>query len=287
MGRVMRIVLVLAATLLLATQALAQQAYGPGARVECNNGSGHWQAGTIVPFLRGDMYNGRPATSGYFYRVRLDPQDPDQPSKFCRAMDLRPIAAALAPRPIPETRPTVRPTPAPAPSPTPLPLPIPSPTPEPPPVPAPAPVVPTPGLPRALVGDMSECGPRPDPVSNRIGCAQQVSMISPHWAGCAGGDEVACHRFVRDVVWALSQGDPRWGLISKPPGQQSCDETKCGPTGGFGEDVAAYLPDGSSSNQWIGADIVGGAGAPGARVQWMSLDPSTNRRDNLHAKLPR
>jgi hypothetical protein len=136
---------------------------------------------------------------------------------------------------------------------------------------------------------MKVCGPRADPVPNRLDCVHEVAQRSAHWAACEGGNEVACHLFVREVVRALAAGDPRWGLITKPRGQQSCDETGCGRhVGGFGGDVVAYLPEGSTPQQWLGTDIIGGAGAPGARQQWMSYDGTTNNRpDNLWVKLPR
>lgn len=136
---------------------------------------------------------------------------------------------------------------------------------------------------------LAACGSRPDPVAHRFECVQQVAQRSANWKPCEAGDEVACHRFVRDVVRALAAGDSRWGLITKPRGQQSCTTTECGPhVGGFGGDVVAYLPEGHTPQQWLGTDIVGGAGAPGARQQWSTYDGYTsNRPDNLWVKLPK
>jgi len=38
--------------------------------------------------------------------------------------------------------------------------------------------------------------------------------------------------------------------------------------GGYGQDVAAYRPAGAATGEWIGFDLVAGAGAPGATVIW-------------------
>ncbi len=145
---------------------------------------------------------------------------------------------------------------------------------------APAPPVDTP----------DQCGARENPTADRLGCLAQVAVKSKDWPECQKGDEVACHRYVRDVARALAAGDPRWGMISKPRGQWSCSETACGAdVGGLGEDIVAYLPIGAARGQWLGADIVGGAGEPGARFQWPRGDFSAadNRPDNLWVTVPR
>lgn len=102
------------------------------------------------------------------------------------------------------------------------------------------------------------CGPSANPNDNRRECAVQVAASSANWAACsARGDNPACHRYVREVARALAFGNPRWGLISKPRGQQSCSATACGPdVGGYGQDVAAYRPDGAATSEWIGFDLV-------------------------------
>ena len=132
----------------------------------------------------------------------------------------------------------------------------------------------------------SACGPA-SPTENRRECARQVAEASANWRACAErGDNTACHRYVREVVRALAAGDPQWGLISKPRGQQSCSTTACGAdVGGYGQDVAAYRPDGAAVSEWIGFDIVAGAGAPGASVIWNG--PLPRRADNLWVPLPR
>jgi len=131
------------------------------------------------------------------------------------------------------------------------------------------------------------CGARANPNDNRLECARQIAADSANWAACSTrGDNPACHRYVREVTRALAAGNPRWGLISKPRGQQSCSATACGPdVGGYGQDVAAYRPDGADTSEWIGFDLVAGAGAPGATVIWNG--PLPRRADNLWVRLPR
>jgi hypothetical protein len=148
------------------------------------------------------------------------------------------------------------------------------PPPPPPPIPEPRPPVP------------DACAPAAAPTVDRLACARQVAVRSSEWPRCATGSGVACHRYTREVARALAAGDPRWGLITKQPGQQQCSMTSCGPGDGtgYGEDVVAYLPAGSSPDRWVGHDIVGGAGAPGARVQWAG--PLERRPGNLWAPVP-
>lgn len=130
------------------------------------------------------------------------------------------------------------------------------------------------------------CAPSVNPGDNRRECALQVAASSANWAACsARGDGPACHRYVREVTRALAAGNPRWGLISKPRGQQSCSATACGAdVGGYGQDVAAYRPDGAAASEWIGFDIVASAGVPGATVIWNG--PLPRRADNLWVPVP-
>lgn len=158
--------------------------------------------------------------------------------------------------------------------------PEPEPEPEPTPTPMPEPLpVPPPPVPDA-------CGPAPAPTVSRLDCARQVAALSPHWQVCRDGSGLACHLFVRDVARALAAGDPAWGLITKNPGEQQCTLTWCGRGDGtgYGEDVVAYLPKSAPRDQWVGYDIVGGAGAPGASVQWGG--PLPRRAGNLWAPVP-
>ncbi|HYE87592.1 MAG TPA: hypothetical protein VEA16_14620 [Vicinamibacterales bacterium] len=242
-------------------------AQNPGDRVEYRvQDSDRWAVGTFVRML--------PEGTHALIRVSLSAFVPVQ--RAIPLEDIRPLGGAARPGPamplgpapkeflvMPERR---------APAPT-----------APPPMAAPEPVV-------AAVPAVPGCGPRPNPEKDRIECVQQVQRISPHWAACQAGNGVACHRFVRDVARALAAGDPRWGLVTKPRGQQACTEQVCGRdvSGGYGEDMVAYLPAGHAPHQWLGSDIIGGAGAPGARVQWGNPQGyASNRPDNLWSAVPR
>lgn len=93
-------------------------------------------------------------------------------------------------------------------------------------------------------------------------CLQSVARLSTHWQSCSEGSQHACHLYVREVARALNsaQKATRWGLITKPSGSN---------VDGFGEDVIAWLPArwplDAKTWEWNGIDIIGGAGAPGAR----------------------
>ena len=131
------------------------------------------------------------------------------------------------------------------------------------------------------------CGPRDNPTDNRLACAQSIAARSANWRACANsGDEVACHRYAREVAAALAGAEPHqnwgWGLIAKPRGQRQCSLTECGPHvrgPGYAHDAIAYLPQGEDRKHWIGFDIIGGAGAAGASVSWNG--PLPRRDDNL------
>lgn len=124
------------------------------------------------------------------------------------------------------------------------------------------------------------CGPIPNPPGNRLQCVLDVARVSPEWGRCQGGSGVGCHRFVRHVAAALATGDGRWGLIGKNPGEQQCTWNRCGGLSGegYGEDVVAFL-HGPGNFNWEGWDLVGGAGAPGARAGWTRL-PSRRPGNN-------
>jgi len=130
------------------------------------------------------------------------------------------------------------------------------------------------------------CGPISNPPGNRIQCALDVAAVSPEWGRCQGGSGVGCHRFSRHVAAALAAGDPNWGLIGKNPGEQQCTWNRCGGLNGegYGEDVVAYLAGPNIFNNWLGFDIVGGAGAPGATVGWGG--PLPRRAGNYWAPVP-
>ena len=136
------------------------------------------------------------------------------------------------------------------------------------------------------------CGARPNPTDNRLECARAIAARSIHWRACAHlGDDVACHRYTREVATALASAEPHqgwgWGLISKPRGQRQCSLTECGPEvrgPGYAGDAIAYLPQGEDRKHWIGFDVVGGAGAPGASLNWNG--PLPRREDNLWVPVP-
>ena len=138
----------------------------------------------------------------------------------------------------------------------------------------------------------SHCGATANPTDNRLECARSVAARSAHWRACADlGDDVACHRYTREVATALATAEPHqgwgWGLISKPRGQRQCSVNECGPEvqgQGYAEDAIAYLPQGEDPRHWIGFDLVGGAGAPGASLNWNG--PLPRRGDNLWAPVP-
>ncbi len=107
----------------------------------------------------------------------------------------------------------------------------------------------------------AECGPfGPD---NRFGCAAAVASQSAEWRTCAGGRDVGCHRFTRQVAYALAQSDPNWKLIVAAPGGHACNCSGCGGSDGsmFREDAVVY--DGSRVY-----DLVVGAGGPSPSLQW-------------------
>lgn len=148
----------------------------------------------------------------------------------------------------------------------------------------------TPALARSAASSLpfpipASCGPVPNPAGNRIQCALDVARVSPEWGRCQGGSGVGCHRYTRHVAAALAAGDSNWGLVGKNPGEQQCTWNRCGGLSGegFGEDAVAYLP-GTNIFGWIGFDIVGGAGAPGASVGWSG--PLPRRAGNFWAPVP-
>ena len=152
---------------------------------------------------------------------------------------------------------------------------------------------------RALVAPLlsdpslsNACGARDNPTDNRLECARSIAARSIHWRRCRDlGDDVACHRYAREVATALARAEPHqgwgWGLISKPRGQRQCSLTECGPEvrgQGYAEDAIAYLPQGEDRKHWIGFDLVGGAGAPGASLNWNG--PLPRREDNVWVPVP-
>jgi hypothetical protein len=112
------------------------------------------------------------------------------------------------------------------------------------------------------------CGP-----GGGFGCAAAIAAVSVEWQGCARGSGVHCHRFTRQVVYALSLSDPNWGLIQASPGGHSCNCFTCGASDGtmFREDTAVY-----GGGQVF--DMIVGAGGPSPSVNW-SLVPGPRPGD--------
>jgi hypothetical protein len=112
------------------------------------------------------------------------------------------------------------------------------------------------------------CGPFGP--GDRTACVLAMTVVSPWWPACQAGSGTNCHRFTRSVAAALATHDPRWGLLSKNPGEQQCSWNACGSGNGsgYGEDVVVHL-DGGTLRGW---DIVTGAGAPGAQAGWSRLE---------------
>jgi len=117
------------------------------------------------------------------------------------------------------------------------------------------------------------CGPLPNQPGDRIACARAVAALSPEWGACMRASKVGCFKFTRHIAQALAAGDPRWGMISKNPGDTQCTMETCGALRGegYGEDVVAYLPAHDDTNRWIGFDVVLGAGGNSPGVNWGQL----------------
>jgi hypothetical protein len=109
------------------------------------------------------------------------------------------------------------------------------------------------------------CGPAPSP-ANRLPCVLAVAALSAEWANCARGIGIGCHRFARQVVYALAQSDPLYRMIAAAPGGQSCNCNFCGPSDGtmFREDTTVY-----NGNQVF--DMIGGAGGPTPSLGWSAV----------------
>lgn len=130
-----------------------------------------------------------------------------------------------------------------------------------------------------------------------VECLTAVARANPKWlTACEAGDALPCHRIVRSAVRALRVGaehvDPTWGfgLLTKGRGEQGCTAEACdadlGPDGKYAEDVITYLLPGASVREWVGLDVVGGIGAPGARFQGGPFGPANDRPTNKWAPVP-
>jgi hypothetical protein len=139
-------------------------------------------------------------------------------------------------------------------------------TPDPPAPPPPPPPTPGGGPGQLPFPVPAECGPGGP--GNRLPCVLAVAAQSAEWALCARGVGVGCHRFTRQVVFALLQSDPNWKMIQAAPGGQSCNCTGCGPSDGtmFREDTTVY---GGNSVY----DMISGAGGPTPGLVWSGVGP--------------
>lgn len=147
----------------------------------------------------------------------------------------------------------------------------------------------TPDEPKASVPFVipASCGAVGDPAGDRSACVAAVSLVSPQWPSCRGGNKVGCFRFTWHLAAALAAAEPRYGLLTKNPGDTQCNWNWCGfgDGTGLGEDVVTYLPPGAGAGSgWIGWDVVGGAGAPGATAHWARL--SARRPGNQWIAVP-
>lgn len=160
----------------------------------------------------------------------------------------------------------------------------------------PPPPPPPPPTPVTALTECTKAKNRAFGIINRA-CLQAVANQSPNYTSCTEGSDIACHLYVREVVRALRAGDDApedqsfgWGLITKSGGEQGCSSTECGSGiagDKYGEDMATYLNKGLDRKLWRGLDIIGGAGAPGARFQDGILPaPVGGRPTNLWAPTP-
>ena len=117
--------------------------------------------------------------------------------------------------------------------------------------------------------------PFPVPASclagNGANCVSDVASQSQEWARCRGGDGIGCHRFSRQVVYSLSQGDPNWRMIQAAPGGHACNCNSCGPSDGtmFREDTTVY----GGSQVY---DMVVGSGGPAPSLNWSFVGAPRN-----------
>ena len=120
---------------------------------------------------------------------------------------------------------------------------------------------------------------------NQLNFVRQFSQNNEEWASCTAGNGVSCHRFVREAARALSEQNSKWGLLTKGPGEQQCTMEACGRnlSGGFAEDAIAYLIGSDPAGPLGVVDIIQGAGAPGASIQWNEVP---RRAGNNWAPVP-
>ena len=106
---------------------------------------------------------------------------------------------------------------------------------------------------------------------DRFACVAAIAAQSAEWSACARGIGVGCHRFTRQVVFALSQSDPNWQMIQAAPGGHACNCSGCGPSDGtmFREDTTVY----AGRNVY---DLIVGAGGPTPSLNWSFVGAPRN-----------
>ena len=131
-----------------------------------------------------------------------------------------------------------------------------------------------------------ECGAQANQPTNRSACVRAVAALSSEWAACQRAVKTGCFKFARQVAQALAATDPRWGMVSKNPGDTQCTLDVCGNLRGegYGEDVIAYLPTHDDTNRWIGFDIITGAGGTSPGFNWVEI--TTIRPGNRWVPVP-
>jgi len=106
---------------------------------------------------------------------------------------------------------------------------------------------------------------------DRFACAAAIAALSVEWQGCAAGSGTRCHRFTRQVVYALSRSDANWKMIQAAPGGHACNCSSCGPSDGtmFREDTTVY----GGRNVY---DMIIGAGGPTPSLTWSFVGAPRN-----------
>ncbi len=110
------------------------------------------------------------------------------------------------------------------------------------------------------------------PVSEAVEAANRLKD-QLYFGRVADGDQRASSLFTRLLAWTLNPTGnlDSWGCLSKNPGESGVD--------GFSDDALCYGSDPSDLNNVI--DMIGGAGAPGARLSDARTEPKERRATNL------
>lgn len=134
-----------------------------------------------------------------------------------------------------------------------------------------------PALPTTVPPTVAGGGGLPFPIpasclaGNGAGCSADIAALSAEWGRCRAGDGVGCHRYTRQVAYALSRTDPNWQMIQAAPGGHACNCFSCGPSDGtmFREDTVIY----AGRDVY---DMIVGAGGPAPGLGWSFVGPPRN-----------